>query len=127
MATTIHLHVASFAQDHLPEITGTVGLVSYALLRNKLTPAGIVAGILVAGVHMLHPWRAFFWLLMVFFLVGTLVTRVRFFFHPCCFIPTQTHPSHDRFLTWKSFQPKSVICYKRFLQSLTCGVFSRHG
>jgi uncharacterized membrane protein len=78
MTTDIHLHLASFAQDHLPEITGTVGLVSYALLRNKLTPAGILAGILVAGIHMLHPWRAFFWLLIVFFLVGTLVTRVRF-------------------------------------------------
>jgi uncharacterized membrane protein len=77
MATDLHLHLASFAQDHLAEVAGTVGLVSYALLRNKLTPAGILAGILVAGVHMLHPWRAFFWLLIVFFLVGTLVTRVR--------------------------------------------------
>jgi MFS family permease len=47
------------------------------LIRNKLTPAGIFAGILVAGIHTLHPWRAFFWLLIVFFLVGTLVTRVR--------------------------------------------------
>lgn len=66
----------AFTQDHIPEITGTVGLVSYALLRNKLTPAGIAAGIFVAGVHMLHPWRAFFWLLIIFFVLGTGVTRV---------------------------------------------------
>jgi MFS family permease len=79
MPANFHLDLVAFAQDHLPEITGTVGLVSYALLRNKLTPAGIFAGILVAGIHTLHPWRAFFWLLIVFFLVGTLVTRVR----PC--------------------------------------------
>ncbi|KAF1821747.1 uncharacterized protein K489DRAFT_359595 [Dissoconium aciculare CBS 342.82] len=76
MPANFHLDLVAFAQDHLPEITGTVGLVSYALLRNKLTPAGIFAGILVAGIHTLHPWRAFFWLLIVFFLVGTLVTRI---------------------------------------------------
>lgn len=66
----------AFAREHVPEITGTVGLVTYALLRNKLTIPGIFSGILVAGVHMLHPWKAFFWLLIIFFVLGTLVTRV---------------------------------------------------
>lgn len=68
--------LAAFARDHVAEITGTVGLVTYAQLRNKLTPGGIVAGVVVAFVHMLHPWKTFFWLLFVFFLIGTLVTRV---------------------------------------------------
>ncbi|KAI7467555.1 hypothetical protein KC364_g7625, partial [Hortaea werneckii] len=29
-----------------------------------------------ATIHMLHPYPAFFWLLMLFFLLGTLVTRI---------------------------------------------------
>ncbi|EMC91582.1 hypothetical protein BAUCODRAFT_116381 [Baudoinia panamericana UAMH 10762] len=57
-------------------MTATAGLVGYALIRNKLTPGGIIAGIAVAFVHMLHPWPAFFWLLIIFFLLGTLVTRI---------------------------------------------------
>ncbi|KAK5109005.1 hypothetical protein LTR62_007639 [Meristemomyces frigidus] len=59
-----------------PQITATTALVTYAHTRHKLTPAGILAGILVAGIHMLHPWPAFFWLLIIFFVLGTGVTRV---------------------------------------------------
>lgn len=70
------MDITTFAQDHVPQITATVGLVLYALLRNKLTPGGIGAGILVAYVHMLHPWPAFFWLLILFSLFGTVVTRI---------------------------------------------------
>ena len=66
-----------FARDHVSQITATIGLVTYASARKKLTFGGILSGILVAGVHMLHPWPAFFWLLMIFFLFGTVVTKVR--------------------------------------------------
>ena len=63
--------------DHLPQVLATLALIIYAATRNKLTPGGIAAGIFVAGVHMLHPWPSFFWLLIVFFAVGTGVTKVR--------------------------------------------------
>ena len=66
----------AFARDHVAQITATVGLVTYALARNKLTPGGIVAGVAVAIIHMAHPWPAFFWLLIAFFVVGTGVTKV---------------------------------------------------
>lgn len=70
------MDIPTFAQTHIPQITATALLVSYAQLRHKLTPGGILAGILVAGIHMLHPWPAFFWLLILFFFFGTLVTRI---------------------------------------------------
>ncbi|TKA82375.1 hypothetical protein B0A55_01399 [Friedmanniomyces simplex] len=66
----------AFARSHIPQIIGTACLVGYAHLRHKLTPGGILAGILVAFIHMLHPWQAFFWLLILFFLLGTVVTRI---------------------------------------------------
>ncbi|KAK1815780.1 hypothetical protein LTR12_009867 [Friedmanniomyces endolithicus] len=66
----------SFALTHIPQLTGTACLVAYAALRHKLTPPGILAGTLVALIHMLHPWQAFFWLLIIFFLLGTVVTRI---------------------------------------------------
>jgi len=69
--------VQAFAREHVAQITATVGLVTYALARNKLTPGGIVAGVAVAIIHMAHPWPAFFWLLIAFFVVGTGVTKVR--------------------------------------------------
>jgi len=69
------MDVLAFANQHVAQLTGTVGLVTYAIARNKLTPGGIVAGILVAVIHMIHPWPAFFWLLILFFLFGTVVTR----------------------------------------------------
>lgn len=68
--------------DHIPQLLATAALVTYATARNKLTPGGIAAGILVAGIHMLHPWPSFFWLLIVFFALGTGITKV---YHP----PTQ--------------------------------------
>ncbi|KAK3663145.1 hypothetical protein LTR22_006054 [Elasticomyces elasticus] len=67
--------ITDFGRTHVAQLTGTAGLVSYALLRKKLTPDGIAAGIFVAFVHMLHPWQGIFWLLIVFFLLGTIVTR----------------------------------------------------
>ena len=70
------MDIATFAKERIPQITATVGLVTYAIVRNKLTTGGIFAGIFIATVHMLHPWPAFFWLLMLFFLFGTLVTKV---------------------------------------------------
>ncbi|CAK3930143.1 Transmembrane 19 [Lecanosticta acicola] len=70
------MDVSTFARDHVPQITATIGLVTYASTRRKLTLAGILAGILVAGIHMLHPWPAFFWLLIVFFVLGTGVTKI---------------------------------------------------
>ncbi|KAF2164866.1 hypothetical protein M409DRAFT_24771 [Zasmidium cellare ATCC 36951] len=70
------MDLPTFAKTHTSQITATIGLVTYASARKKLTPAGILAGIFVAGVHMVHPWPAFFWLLMVFFLFGTGVTRI---------------------------------------------------
>lgn len=70
------MDISTFARTHVPQITGTALLVGYATLRNKLTLGGIFAGILVAFIHMLHPWPAFFWLLVLFFFLGTLVTRI---------------------------------------------------
>lgn len=69
--------VQDFAREHVAQISATIALVTYAVSRNKLTPAGVLSGVVVAIIHMLHPWQAFFWLLMVFFLLGTLVTKVR--------------------------------------------------
>lgn len=71
------MDLKAFTQDHLIEITATAALVGYALIRKKLTPDGIAAAVFVAAIHMLHPWRAFFWLPIIFFLLGTTVTKVR--------------------------------------------------
>ncbi|WPH04636.1 Hypothetical protein R9X50_00752900 [Acrodontium crateriforme] len=68
--------VKTFAVEHVSQITATVGLITYALTRRKLTTGGIFAGILVAFIHMLSPWPAFFWLVIMFFFFGTLVTRI---------------------------------------------------
>ncbi|KAK5165489.1 uncharacterized protein LTR77_009018 [Saxophila tyrrhenica] len=70
------MDVAAFAKDHVPQITAVVALVSYGIARNKFTPGGLVAGVLVSIIHMLHPWPVFFWLLTVFVFLGTLVTKV---------------------------------------------------
>ena len=66
----------TFAQEHVSQITATAGLVTYAITRKKLTAGGIVAGCFVALVHMIHPWPTVFWLLILFFLLGTVVTKV---------------------------------------------------
>nr|POE51905.1 protein pgr [Quercus suber] len=70
------MSVLEFVGSHIPQILATSALVTYAQLRNKLTPGGIAAGIFVAVIHMLHPWAAFFWLPILFFFLGTLVTRI---------------------------------------------------
>jgi len=51
-------------------------LVLRAWTNNSLTPAGILAATITAGVHAIHPWSVFFALLVVFFLGGTAVTKV---------------------------------------------------
>jgi uncharacterized protein (TIGR00297 family) len=70
------MDISTFAQNHTGQIAATIGLVTFALAKNKLTPGGIVVAILVAFVHMLDPWPVFFWLLVPFFLLGVLVTKV---------------------------------------------------
>jgi uncharacterized membrane protein len=52
-------------------------LVYRAWSHKSLTPLGIVAAIITATVHALHPWSVFFALLGLFFLSGTAVTKVR--------------------------------------------------
>ena len=65
-----------FLRTHILQLTAVVGLVTYGLARNKFTPIGVLAGILVSGIHMLHPWSAFFWLLFIFVALGVAVTKV---------------------------------------------------
>lgn len=71
------MDVTAFAENHVPQITAVFGLITYALARQKLTPGGVFAAILVAVIHMIHPWKIFFWLPILFFFLGTLVTKVR--------------------------------------------------
>jgi uncharacterized protein (TIGR00297 family) len=66
----------SFASDHAGQIAATIGLVTFALAKNKLTPGGIIVAIAVATIHMLDPYPVFFWLLVPFFLLGVLVTKI---------------------------------------------------
>jgi hypothetical protein len=51
-------------------------LVYRAYAHKSLTPTGIVAAILTAMVHAVHPWNMPFVLLVVFFLAGSRVTNV---------------------------------------------------
>lgn len=66
----------SFARNHAGQIAATIGLVTFALAKNKLTPGGIIVAIVVATIHMLDPYPVFFWLLVPFFLLGVLVTKI---------------------------------------------------
>ncbi len=75
------MDVTRFAREHVPQITAVTILVSYGVARNKFSPGGLVAGVLVSVVHMLHPWPAFFWLLTSFVFLGTLITKVSFLFY----------------------------------------------
>ncbi|KJZ78289.1 hypothetical protein HIM_02327 [Hirsutella minnesotensis 3608] len=52
-------------------------LVWRARRKNSLTPAGILAAIVSAAAHAYHPWNLPFALLVVFFLAGTRVTRIK--------------------------------------------------
>ncbi|KAL8913859.1 MAG: hypothetical protein Q9171_001463 [Xanthocarpia ochracea] len=58
-------------------VPATIALVWRAYSRNSLTPAGIVVATLTAVVHAIHPWSVFFAMLVVFFLAGTAVTKVK--------------------------------------------------
>ena len=58
-------------------IPATLGLVYRAYSKKSLTSFGIVVAAATAIVHALHPWSIFFTLLVVFFLAGTAVTKVR--------------------------------------------------
>ncbi|KAI4284055.1 MAG: hypothetical protein L6R38_001693 [Xanthoria sp. 2 TBL-2021] len=58
-------------------VPATVALVWRAYSRDSLTPAGIVVAALTAVVHAIHPWSVFFALLVIFFLAGTAVTKVK--------------------------------------------------
>lgn len=70
------MDLTAFARNHIGQITATIGLVTFALAKNKLTPGGIITAILVATIHMLDPYPVFFWLLVPFFLLGVLVTKI---------------------------------------------------
>lgn len=59
-------------------VPATLALVYRAWSRKSLTPVGIVAAALTAVVHALHPCSAPFAFVVVFFLSGTYVTKVRF-------------------------------------------------
>lgn len=54
----------------------TLVMVYRAWSHQSLTPAGIVAAVLTATAHAIHPWSLPFALLIVFFLAGTRVTKV---------------------------------------------------
>lgn len=68
--------VRAFGAAHPLQITITAGLVVYSVSKKKLTPDGIAAAVVTAVVHMLHPWGVFFYLLVTFFLAGTIATKV---------------------------------------------------
>ncbi|KUJ15917.1 uncharacterized protein LY89DRAFT_647967 [Mollisia scopiformis] len=55
----------------------TLAMVYRAWSHQSLTPAGIVAAALTATAHAVHPWSLPFALLIVFFLAGTRVTKVK--------------------------------------------------
>ncbi|KIW06799.1 uncharacterized protein PV09_02479 [Verruconis gallopava] len=58
-------------------VPATLALVYRAWSRNSLTPLGIFVAALTAVAHAVHPWSVFFALLVVFFLSGTTVTKVK--------------------------------------------------
>lgn len=55
----------------------TLVMVYRAWSKASLTHAGIVAAILTAGAHAIHPWSVPFGLLITFFLAGTRVTKIK--------------------------------------------------
>ncbi|KAF7125269.1 hypothetical protein CNMCM5793_001447 [Aspergillus hiratsukae] len=58
-------------------IPAVLALVHRAWSRKSLTPLGILAAALTAIAHVVHPWYAPFALLVVFYLGGTKVTKVK--------------------------------------------------
>jgi len=65
-----------FALQHKGQLAIVTALVVYSAAKNKLTPGGIAAAIVTAGIHMIHPWGVFFNLLVGFFVAGTVGTKV---------------------------------------------------
>ncbi|KAG9229621.1 integral membrane protein DUF92 [Amylocarpus encephaloides] len=55
----------------------TLAMVYRSWSHKSLTPAGIVAAVLTAVAHAVHPWNLPFALLILFFLAGTQVTKVK--------------------------------------------------
>ncbi|KAH9207430.1 integral membrane protein DUF92-domain-containing protein [Leptodontidium sp. 2 PMI_412] len=55
----------------------TLAMVIRAYSHKSLTPAGIVAAVVTAAAHAVHPWSLSFALLIVFFLAGTRVTKIK--------------------------------------------------
>lgn len=66
-----------FVLQHKGQLAIVTALVVYSATKNKLTPGGIAAAIVTAGIHMIHPWGVFFNLLVGFFVAGTVGTKVR--------------------------------------------------
>ncbi|KAI0880915.1 integral membrane protein DUF92-domain-containing protein [Annulohypoxylon maeteangense] len=58
-------------------VPATLALVYRAYSHNSLTPLGIFAAAVTATVHAIHPWNLPFVLLVVFFLAGTRVTKIK--------------------------------------------------
>ncbi|KAI5815376.1 integral membrane protein DUF92-domain-containing protein [Pyronema omphalodes] len=52
-------------------------LVVRAIQRNSLTPAGILAAIVTAGIHGYHPSALPFTLLITFYTLGTVATKIK--------------------------------------------------
>ena len=78
--STLHVKMAGaldFAIEHKGQLAVVTALVLYSSAKKKLTVGGILAAIATAGIHMLHPWGVFFNLLVGFFIVGTVGTKVR--------------------------------------------------
>ncbi|TLD28857.1 hypothetical protein PspLS_03483 [Pyricularia sp. CBS 133598] len=55
----------------------TLALIYRAHSHNSLTPAGLAAAAASAIAHAVHPWNLPFALLVVFFLAGTRVTKIK--------------------------------------------------
>ncbi|RKF79758.1 Protein PGR [Golovinomyces cichoracearum] len=55
----------------------TLVMVHRAWSKASLTPAGILAAVVTAVAHAIHPWILPFGLLIVFFLAGTQVTKIK--------------------------------------------------
>ena len=58
-------------------VPATLAVIYRAWSHKSLTPAGMVVATLTATAHAVHPWSLPFALLIVFFLAGTRVTKVR--------------------------------------------------
>lgn len=58
-------------------VPATLALVYRAYSHKSLTPLGIMVAALTAVAHAVHPWNLPFALLVVFFLAGTRVTKVK--------------------------------------------------